>query len=119
MSAMADGGGKAKTDGGVIQPTLELTAEDALHQPLPDNLPPEMFTGPGMLALADLLPVMTAFVDRDEIFRFVNKPYAEWLMRPRKEILGRSMREVLHENNYPARKPMIEAALAGERKFFA
>ncbi|HLO20337.1 MAG TPA: hypothetical protein VK192_07580 [Sphingomicrobium sp.] len=40
--------------------TLELSLDDLMQQPLPDNLPHEMFTGPGLLALADLLPVMTA-----------------------------------------------------------
>jgi PAS domain S-box-containing protein len=78
-----------------------------------------MFTGPGLLALADLLPVMTAYVDRSEIFRFVNKPYAEWMGRPRKDMLGKTMREVLGEKNYNARKALIAAAMAGERKFFA
>jgi PAS domain S-box-containing protein len=87
--------------------------------PLPTELPAEMFTGPGLLALADLLPVMTAYVDRSEIFRFVNKPYAEWMGRPRKDMLGKTMREVLGEKNYNARKALIAAAMAGERKFFA
>src|SRR5947209_16371911 len=87
--------------------------------PVPFKLPTAMFTGPGLLALADLLPVMTAYVDRDEIFRFANKPYAEWLGVPRKEILGKSLREILGEENYAQRKAMVEAALAGERKFFA
>jgi PAS domain S-box-containing protein len=91
-------------------------ADDA---PLPVELPAAMFTGPGLLALADLLPVMTAYVDRDEVFRFVNKPYAEWMGVPRKEILGTTMREVLGEKNYSERKPLLQAALAGERKFFA
>jgi PAS domain S-box-containing protein len=62
---------------------------------------------------------MTAYIDRSETFRFVNKPYAEWLQVPRKDILGRTMRQVLGEENYAARKAMIAAALAGERKFFA
>ena len=37
--------------------TFELTLDDILEKPLPSNLPPEMFTGPGLLALADLVPV--------------------------------------------------------------
>ena len=47
-----------------------------------------MFSPTGLLALADLLPVMTAFIGRDLRYRFVNKPLAEWLERPRSEILG-------------------------------
>jgi PAS domain S-box-containing protein len=78
-----------------------------------------MFTGPGMLLLNDLLPVMTAYVDRSETFRFINKPYSEWIDRPRREIIGRTMREVLGEANYAERKPLIDTAMAGERQFFA
>jgi len=118
---MAEGGSRTRHDagGGALPPTLELTAEDILHQPLPDSLPAEMFTGPGLLALADLLPVMTAYVDRDEVYRFVNKPYSEWIGLPRKQMLGMTMRELLGERNYADRKPMIDTALAGERQFFA
>jgi PAS domain S-box-containing protein len=89
---------------------------DLLH---PLDLPATMFSGPGLLALADLLPVMTAYVDRDEIFRFANKPYAEWMGQPRKELLGKSMRELLGDDNYAARKPLIDTAMTGERQFFA
>ena len=54
-----------------------------------------------------------------ETFRFVNKPYADWLEMPRREILGTTMREVFGEETYATRKPLIDAAMAGERQFFA
>jgi PAS domain S-box-containing protein len=98
---------------------LELTQEEMLQQPLPSAMPPEMFTGAGLLALSDLLPVMTAYIDRDGVYRFVNKSYADWMGIPRKRILGRHMRDLLGEHNYEMRKPLLDAALAGERKFFA
>ena len=101
-----------------VQPTLELTPEDALHQPLPDNLPAEMFSGPGMLALADLLPVMTGYFDSSLRLQFINKLFAEWLEKPRSELLGRTMEEILGSEAFSHRRPMIEAALAGERQFF-
>ena len=41
---------------------------------MPD-LPPEMFSPLGMFVLADLLPVMIAYIDRDERYRFRNKAY--------------------------------------------
>jgi PAS domain S-box-containing protein len=72
-----------------------------------------------MLAIADILPVMIAYVDRDLVYRFVNKPLAEWLGRPRKEILGRPIREVIGTQAFEQRTPMYEAALAGERTFYA
>src|SRR6185295_10331219 len=80
---------------------------------------PEMFTPPELLALADLLPVMTAYVDKDLNYRFMNKALAEWFGRPRREVIGRPMADVLGETNFVPRKPMIEAALKGERQFFA
>ena len=55
------------------------------------SMPAAMFTGPGLLTLADLLPVMTAFVDRDLVYRFMNKPLADWLGKPRREVIGRTM----------------------------
>lgn len=81
-------------------------------------MPPEMFTAPGMLALADVLPIMTAYVDRDQRVRFLNKPMAEYLEQPREALLGRTVCEMMGEEIYAARKPLIEAALAGDRQFF-
>ena len=97
---------------------LDLTVEDMLEQPLPTNLPAEMFTGPGLLALADLLPVMTAYFDRDLRLQFINKPFAEWLEQPRGNMLGRSMEDITGKDAFAHRRPMVEAALAGERQFF-
>src|SRR5215208_2520019 len=86
---------------------------------LPIELPAAMFSPTGLLALADLLPVMTAFVDRDQRYRFINKPLAEWLERSRKELIGKTMREVIGARAHDERKPMLEAAMNGERVFFA
>ena len=77
-----------------------------------------MFTGPGLLALADLLPVMTAYYDRNVRVQFINKLFADWLDKPRGEIVGRTMAEVIGEAAWLDRKPMVEAALGGERQFF-
>jgi PAS domain S-box-containing protein len=72
-----------------------------------------------ILSVADALPIMIGFVDRTEHYRFVNRALADWFERPRREILGRSMREMLGDKTYEARKPLIEAAFAGERQWFA
>ena len=110
---MARRAGKHANDSG----TAEATAADGPL--LPIELPSAMFSGPGLLTLADLLPVMTAFVDRDLRYRFMNKPLAEWLERPRREMIGLHMQEVIGDKAFEHRQPMIEAALAGERQFFA
>jgi PAS domain S-box-containing protein len=87
------------------------------------RLPPQQqgggFDFAGILAVADMLPVMVAFVDRDLRYRFMNKPMADWFERPRQEILGKTVREMLGEEAFAHREPLLAAAMAGERKFFA
>src|SRR5689334_10546295 len=85
---------------------------------LPAGMPPEIFTAPGMLALADLLPIMTCYVDKQEVVRFLNKPLAEFLEEPREAILGKSVREMMGEETYSHRKALVAEALAGHRQFF-
>src|SRR5689334_16379324 len=99
MTAMADAGAKGESKGavrpripdGAAPARVPGSLDEALQAPLPGNLPPEMFTGPGLLTLADLLPVMTAYYDRDARVQFINKLFADWLDKPRHEIIGRTM----------------------------
>lgn len=72
-----------------------------------------------ILAVADALPIMIGFVDRSERYRFVNRALADWFERPRKEIIGRTMSDMLGAEDYHARQPFFAAAFAGERQFFA
>jgi len=72
-----------------------------------------------MRAIADILPVMIAYVDSDLTYRFVNKPYADWLGRASRELLGHTIREVIGDEAFGPREPLLKAALAGERKFYA
>ncbi len=73
---------------------------------------------PGVLTIADTLPVMIAYLDRQLRDLFVNRTLADWLGLPRKSIIGRTVREVLGDEIYAHRKPMLEAALAGEKQWF-
>jgi len=73
---------------------------------------------PGVLAIADTLPVMIAYLDRELRYLFVNRTLADWLGLPRKSIIGRTVREVLGDEIYAHRKPRLEAALAGEKQLF-
>ncbi|MGZ2411795.1 PAS domain S-box-containing protein [Sphingomonas sp. F9_3S_D5_B_2] len=93
--------------------------DPADHEPLITALGGGTLDFAAMLAIADLLPVMIAYVDRDFVYRFVNRPLADWFELPRSEILGSSMRDMLGEDAFSQRLPLLEAACAGERKFFA
>jgi PAS domain S-box-containing protein len=87
---------------------------------VPDVLPGDgAFDFAGIRAVADMLPVMVAFVDRDCRYGFVNKPMSDWFERPRAEMLGKTMSELLGEQAWAQRAPLVAAALKGERKFFA
>ena len=72
----------------------------------------------GVLAIADALPVMIAYLDSQQRYLFLNRTLAEWLEQPRKTVLGRTMRDVLGAEAYEFRRPMIEAALKGEKQWF-
>ncbi|WP_294121429.1 PAS domain-containing sensor histidine kinase, partial [Sphingomonas sp.] len=111
------GRGKADSPEGDVA----VVAREGSAGPASDWLPD--FAGPldfsQILGVADALPIMIGFIDRNERYSFVNRALAEWFERPRKEILGRRMIEMLGEEDYRNRKPLFDAALAGERQFFA
>ena len=72
-----------------------------------------------MLAIADALPMALAFVDSELRYRFANQALAEFVGRPRSELIGRTMTEMLDARVIADRKPMLDTALAGERVWFA
>src|SRR5215208_3693451 len=128
---MVDKGGSQKQSSG-SDPADELLLDQPLrvarhteprtpegYEPLITALGGGALDFPAMLAIADILPVMTAYVDREFRYFFVNKPLAKWLDMPRKEILGKTMRDVLGDKAFEQRLPMLETALTGERTFFA
>jgi PAS domain S-box-containing protein len=65
-------------------------------------------------AIADALPFLISYLDSNQIFRFINKPYEAWFERPLSEIVGYNVRDVMGPSMYEARRPFIERALAGE-----
>jgi PAS domain S-box-containing protein len=71
-----------------------------------------------ILAIADTVPVMIAYLDHQERYQFLNRTLADWLERPRKEILGRTMREILGDKAYAVRKPRLDLAFEGEMQNF-
>ncbi|MGE5652036.1 MAG: PAS domain-containing protein [Bacillota bacterium] len=64
--------------------------------------------------ITDAAPILIAYIDSDERYRFINAAYESWFKLPRPDIVGKSLREVLGAS-YPALQPQIARALAGER----
>ncbi|UOQ97277.1 PAS domain-containing protein [Hymenobacter sp. 5317J-9] len=68
--------------------------------------------------LTDALPVLIAYIDREQRYRFVNHAYRTWFNRDPEALLGQPARAVLGEAAYAAAQPYIDRALAGERLSF-
>jgi PAS domain S-box-containing protein len=64
--------------------------------------------------IADSLPVLIAYVDAEERYRFNNLAYEQWIGIPREEVTGRTLRDVLGEDLYGMIAGEIAAALSGE-----
>jgi PAS domain S-box-containing protein len=68
--------------------------------------------------ITDNVPVLIGYIDAEQRFRFNNLAYETWYARPRSEITGRAVREVLGEAAYQKVRPHLERALAGGRVSF-
>ncbi len=68
--------------------------------------------------IADNLPVLIGYIDREERFAFANQTYRSWFGRDPAELIGRSLQELLTPQRYAARKVYLDRALSGERVGF-
>jgi PAS domain S-box-containing protein len=66
----------------------------------------------------DNVPVLIAYVDRDLVYRFVNKAYEQAVGLDRDAICGRRVHEVLGQESFLEREAHMEGALAGLRQSF-
>jgi PAS domain S-box-containing protein len=65
--------------------------------------------------IVDTLPVLLAYIDAEQRYLYVNRLYADWYGLAREEIIGKHVRDVLHEATYQRALPPIEGALRGQR----
>jgi two-component system sensor kinase FixL len=65
--------------------------------------------------MADALPMMIAYVDAENRIRFTNEATADWFSRPRAELEGRRVAEILPEDIYARVRLPMAMAQAGER----
>lgn len=69
-------------------------------------------------AMADAVPILISYVDRDERYRFVNLAYERWFGVDRSQIEGRTLLEVLGEEAYQRVRQHVTLALAGQAVTF-
>jgi PAS domain S-box-containing protein len=91
----------------------------AEHNPVLDgsNRPPRKMQDELHL-IADALPVMISRIDTGEHYVFNNRAYENWFGLTRKELYGRTVREMLGEETYRQAQPHLHAALAGTEQLF-
>ncbi len=66
--------------------------------------------------MVNSLPVLMAFADADQRYRFVNNNYGEWFDLDPTQMVGRTAREVMGEEAYALAQPRIEGVLRGENQ---
>jgi PAS domain S-box-containing protein len=71
-----------------------------------------------MRRIANSLPGLIAYVDKEERYRFNNAAYETWLGVPRDQAMGRPMREVLGDLLYERLSAPIATALGGQTATF-
>jgi len=71
-----------------------------------------------MRVYTDNVPVLIAYVDNQERYRFANVLFRRALNLMHVEIEGHTIQEMLSPERYQRLKPRIDAALAGERQSF-
>lgn len=69
-------------------------------------------------SLADALPILLAYVDAGERYRYVNRVYEQWFGRPSEAIVGRTVADLLGDEAYVVVKPRVDGALRGEDQRF-
>jgi PAS domain S-box-containing protein len=71
--------------------------------------------GDQLRAITDAVPALISYIDREGIYRLNNLAYEEWLRRPREEVTGRHMREVLGDEAWESARPYLDLAFRGVR----
>jgi diguanylate cyclase (GGDEF)-like protein/PAS domain S-box-containing protein len=64
--------------------------------------------------IADNLPVLICYVDSGERYQFINKTYETWFGGAASDYVGRTLRDIMAEEDYVRLKPDFAAALAGQ-----
>jgi PAS domain S-box-containing protein len=70
------------------------------------------------LTVADHVPAMLAYWDKDQICRFANKAYYEWFGKTAEQMIGKVTMEEFLGPLYKLNLPFIQGALNGKPQYF-
>ena len=97
--------------------TTELTqANRTLHQEIQERKQVEAALRQSeeqLRLITNNLPVLIAYVDRYQCYRFNNQAYQHWFEQSPEDLYGKSMKTVIGPIHYQAIRPYIETALTG------
>ncbi|ELS01907.1 PAS domain S-box [Xenococcus sp. PCC 7305] len=68
--------------------------------------------------ITDSLPILIAYVDHQQRYRYINQTYQTWFRKSRQEFLGLRIEKIVGKINYRKILPYIERALSGEEVTF-
>ena len=66
-----------------------------------------------LLLIANNVPALISYVDRDQRYRFSNRTYDDWFGIPYQRMQGRTVSEIFGDEAYGRMRPDIERCLAG------
>ncbi|HEV2705183.1 MAG TPA: ATP-binding protein [Pyrinomonadaceae bacterium] len=92
-------------------------ADEPLAPDISDDAPTRM-TENLLRLILDAVPAFVAYIDTDHRYRFNNRAYEVLFDRPRAELYGKHLSEVLGQRAYQKILPYIEAALAGRKSAY-
>jgi PAS domain S-box-containing protein len=68
--------------------------------------------------ITNSVPALISYVDRNEVYRQVNRAYEDFFGMRRDEIIGKTVRQMTGDVHYENSRPYIERVLRGERVSF-
>jgi len=98
----------------LIRLRLLTSQRDAMPAAAED---PEDFTR-RFHVLADSLPMLLSYVDKQQRYQYNNPAYERWFDMPREQLRGRTVAEMLGPAAYALIRPHIEEALSGHAVSF-
>lgn len=68
--------------------------------------------------IADQLPVLMGYIDRQEVYLYANDTYTLWSKKTPETVIGKCVREVIGEEFYRIVKPKLDVAYSGKTVIF-
>lgn len=101
MVALSESGDLSERVGSIVDVTRQRQSEAMLRD------------------TTDAVPVLVSYTDASLVYRFCNEAYEKFFGRPREEIVGKFVGDVVGASSFAATKPYFDRALAGEEVSFS